>query len=149
MCAQLCPTLCDPMDCNPPGSTVHGILQARILDWLAIFSSRGSSWPRDWTHVFCVSYIGMWILYHMSLSEAHKALNKYKALLLLPKSRNAWTPLGFCGIKAWSREVEEFWEWGQVSQTPQVGKCLLSASKEDLFTYTNKHKQAHIHSFNP
>ena len=40
--AQSCPTLCDPMDCSPPGSSVHGILQARILDWVAISFSRGS-----------------------------------------------------------------------------------------------------------
>ena len=46
---QLCSTLCDPMDCNPPGSSVHGILQARILEWVAIPFSRGSSWPRDHT----------------------------------------------------------------------------------------------------
>ena len=42
-----CPTLCDPMDCNPPGSSVHGLLQARTLEWVAISSSRGSSRPRD------------------------------------------------------------------------------------------------------
>ena len=41
--AQSCPTLCDPMDCSPPGSFVHGILQARILEWVALPSSRGSS----------------------------------------------------------------------------------------------------------
>ena len=46
-----CPTLCDPMDCSPPGSFVHGILQARILEWIAISFSRGSSWPKDWTQV--------------------------------------------------------------------------------------------------
>ena len=45
--AQLCPTLCDPMDCSPPGSSVHGISQERILEWVAISSSRGSSQPRD------------------------------------------------------------------------------------------------------
>ena len=44
---QSCPTLCDPMDCSPPGSSVHGILQARILQWVALPSSRGSSQPRD------------------------------------------------------------------------------------------------------
>ena len=49
--AQLCPTLCNPMDCSPPGSSVHGILQARILEWVAMPSSRGSSQPRDGTHV--------------------------------------------------------------------------------------------------
>ena len=42
---------CDPTDCSPPGSSVHGILQARILERVAISSSRGSSWPRDWTLV--------------------------------------------------------------------------------------------------
>ena len=52
MCAkslQLC--LCDPMDCSPPGSSVHGILQARILEWVAIPFSLGSSQPRDRTQV--------------------------------------------------------------------------------------------------
>ena len=44
---QSCPTLWDPVDCSPPGSSVHGILQAGILEWVAISSSRGSSWPKD------------------------------------------------------------------------------------------------------
>ena len=48
---QSCPTLCDSVDCNPPGFSVCGILQARILEWVAMPSSGGSSWPRDWTHV--------------------------------------------------------------------------------------------------
>ena len=48
---QSCPTLCDPMDCRPPGSSVHVILQARILEWFAISFSRVSSHPRHWTWV--------------------------------------------------------------------------------------------------
>ena len=48
---------CDSMDCTPPGSFVHGIFQGRILGWVAISSSRGSSWPRDWVCVSCSSYI--------------------------------------------------------------------------------------------
>ena len=48
---QSCLTLCDPMDYSPPGPFVHGILQARLLGWVAIPFSRGSSWPRDWTQV--------------------------------------------------------------------------------------------------
>ena len=48
---QSCPTLCDPMDCSPPGSSVRGILQARILEWVAISFSRGSPQPRDRTWV--------------------------------------------------------------------------------------------------
>ena len=51
---QSCPTICDFMNCSPPGSSVHGILQARILEWVAIPSSRGSFQPRDGT---CISYV--------------------------------------------------------------------------------------------
>ena len=61
---HLCLTLCDPVDCSPPGSPVHGILQARILEWVALPSSRGSSPSRDWTHISYVSCIGRWVLYH-------------------------------------------------------------------------------------
>ena len=49
-----CLTLCDPMDCSPPGSSVHGILQARILEWVATPSSRGFSQPRDRTRISCI-----------------------------------------------------------------------------------------------
>ena len=51
---QSCPTLCDPMDCSLPGSSLHGILQARVLEWVAISFSRGSSRPRDRTWVSCI-----------------------------------------------------------------------------------------------
>ena len=46
---QSCLAWCDPLECSLPGSSVHGILQARILEWIAMLFSRGSSWPRDWT----------------------------------------------------------------------------------------------------
>ena len=65
--AQLCPTLCNPMDESPPGSTVHGILQARILEWVAMPFSRGSYWPRNWIQV---SLHCKQILYHLSYREA-------------------------------------------------------------------------------
>ena len=48
---QSCPTLCNPMDYSLPGSYIHGIFQARVLEWVAISFSRGYSWPRDWTQV--------------------------------------------------------------------------------------------------
>ena len=67
MCAksfQLRLTLCDPMDGSPSGSSVHGILQSRILEWVAVPSSRGSSWPRDWTCVSYVSWVGRQVLYN-------------------------------------------------------------------------------------
>ena len=55
----------------PPGSSVHGIFQARILEWAGISLSRGSFWPRDWIHVFYISCIGRQILYHGATCVAH------------------------------------------------------------------------------
>ena len=52
---QSCPALCHPMGSSLPGSSVHGICQARILEWIAMPSSRGSSWPRDRTHASCIA----------------------------------------------------------------------------------------------
>ena len=59
---QSCPTLCDPINCSPPGSSVFGILQARILEWFAICFSRGSFQPRDWTQVSCIAgrFFAIW-----------------------------------------------------------------------------------------
>ena len=61
---QSCPTLCDPRDCSPPGSTVQGILQARILEWVAIFFSKGSFWTRHLTWVSCIagSFFTVWVI---------------------------------------------------------------------------------------
>ena len=62
-CALLfwsCSTLCNSMDCSLIGSSLHGILQARTLEWVAMPSSRGSSWPRDWTCISWVSCISRW-----------------------------------------------------------------------------------------
>ena len=59
---QSFPDLCDPMDCSPSGSSVHGILQARILEWGAISFSRTSSQPRDQTSIFFGSCLGRQIL---------------------------------------------------------------------------------------
>ena len=61
---ESCPTLCNRMDCSPPGSSVHGILQARILEWVAVPSSSGSSQHRDRTFISYISCIGRWVLYY-------------------------------------------------------------------------------------
>ena len=63
---QSCPTLCYPMDCSPPGSSVHGISQVRILEWVAISFSRGSSQPRDQTQTSCITGRFFTILYQGS-----------------------------------------------------------------------------------
>ena len=63
-CAQSWPTLCDPMDCSPRGSSAHGMFQARILECVVISYFRGSFRPREWTRIPCVSCTDRQILYH-------------------------------------------------------------------------------------
>ena len=74
VCAQSLsrvPTLCNPMGWSPPGSSVHEILQARVLEWVAMSSPRGSSRPRDRTQVSVCLLHCRWILYHFTTCEAH------------------------------------------------------------------------------
>ena len=73
---QSCPTLCDPMNCSPPGSSVHGILQARILKWVAVPFSRGSSWPRDrnWVSYTAGRFFTLWIM--IISKDLEKAFDK-------------------------------------------------------------------------
>ena len=82
---QSCPTLCDPMDYSLPGSSVHGILQARILEWVAMPSFRESSQPSNWTHVFCVSCIAGGFFTHWATWEAPNVPLDY------PKRNSIWT----------------------------------------------------------
>ena len=76
---------------SPPGSSVHGILQARILEWVAMPSSRGSSLPRDQTRISFVPCIGRWVLYHLShqgsLHELHLMINIWGDVLVKPPRR--------------------------------------------------------------
>ena len=65
-----CLTLCNSMDCRPPGSSVHGILQARMPEWVAISFYRGTSQPRDWTLVSDISSTGRQVLYHYRHRES-------------------------------------------------------------------------------
>ena len=67
---QSCPVLCDPMDCSPPGSSVHGIFQAEILEWISISFSKGSSQPRNQTQVSSIAGIHRQILYGLSYEES-------------------------------------------------------------------------------
>ena len=67
---QLCPTLCHPIDCSSPDYSIREIPQARILEWVAMSSSRGSSWPRNWICISLISCIGRQVLYHWATWEA-------------------------------------------------------------------------------
>ena len=68
--AQSRRSVCVPMDCSLPGSSVHGIFRARILEWVAMYFSRGSPQPREGTHVSCISCSGRQILYHWATWES-------------------------------------------------------------------------------
>ena len=72
VCPQSCPTLCNPVGCSPPGSSVHGISQARILEWVAISFSKGSSQPGNWTHISCIvgrRFFTTWAIRALSFSS--------------------------------------------------------------------------------
>ena len=83
--SESCLSLCNTMDCSLPGSSVHGILQARILEWVAIPFSRGSSWPRDWTCVSCISRVDRGILYHWAIWEGQDVVYAHNKILLSHK----------------------------------------------------------------
>ena len=95
--AQSCPAVCDPMDCSLPGSSVHGILQARMLEWVAIPFSRESSQPRDRTQAFCIAggFFTIWAILQLierslfSLS----ALTKYCYMKNTVLDSNNWGSL--------------------------------------------------------
>ena len=87
---QLCPLLW-PVDCSPPGSSVHGILQARILEWVAMPSSKVCSQPRDWTRISYISCIGRRVLYFpkfalwciLSIVRIESTINKARLICFL------------------------------------------------------------------
>ena len=119
---QSCLTLSNPMDSSPTGSCVHGIFQARICEWVAISSSRGSSWPRDQT---CISYIGGWILYHWTTWEALQCQNNNDQNRII----SPWTWDGLLVLH--SRKYFLF-------KNPLAYLCILSYSCPALpFVHTN------------
>ena len=124
------PTLCEPKDCSLPGSSVHGISQARILEWVAISSSSRSSRPRNRT---CISCIGRWVFHHWATWEApqmyYDALNFNLSLCtikpLLETRFSDSTPEFVnesIGAGPWARRHKGLWSLSQV--TPQL--CLAS-----------------------
>ena len=107
--AQLYPTLFYSMDCSLPVSSVHGIFQARIMERVAISSSRGSSQPSDGTHVSCVSCIDRWILYQCATWEAHQCTQRLCSIH--ERWYTVWTELRVMGTEKnkiqWKIERED------------------------------------------
>ena len=83
---QSCPARCDLMNCSLPGPSVHGLLQARILEWVAMPSSRDSSWPRYWNCVSCIFCIAGGFFYHWATWEAPFYLGIFIYTCPFPKS---------------------------------------------------------------
>ena len=123
-------TLCNPMDCSPLSSSVHGILQARILEWVAISYSRGSSWLRDQT---CISYIGRQILYCSATREASYSKDQEKRLKhYVPKYDHTypdwWSPeMWSYPLAAWCLQVpSDPWWWLPLTLREKGTEVLVS-----------------------
>ena len=114
---SVCLTLCNPTDCNLPGSSVHGIFQARILEWVAISFSRGSAQPRDRTCVSCVSYNGRWTLYQCTTwkDPIRTDLGFFKSRLLRPVNLKPKYPMDAWPSpqkqKMWPTSTAQFPRW--------------------------------------
>ena len=121
--AQSCLTLCDPMDCSLPGSSDHGILQARVLEWGAIAFSRWSFWPRDRTRVSCIVYLG---------TKKGLEIRSPQAVL---SSYVVWVGPGTSSISL-QRRNRETWEQGQ-------GSCLKLIVVEREASLWNRLGQDH------
>ena len=95
---QSCPTLCDPMDCSPPGSSIHWILQARIVERVAIFSFRGSSWPRG---RILISYISLhWQVGSFTTQLPGKPINTYWSPNIRPGGEQIFSVIT-CNDRKW------------------------------------------------
>ena len=120
--SQSCPTICDAMDYSPPGSSVHGIFQTRILEWVAIPFSRGSSQPRDQTWVSCIagSFFTVWAMREassISLSFLETFIIWLKSLL----------PGLHCGIWTLSCSMQDLIPWSGIKpRPPALGTQSLS-----------------------
>ena len=119
---QPCRTLCDPMDCSLSDSSVHGILQARILAWVAILSSRGSPWPRDLTQVSCVSSLADGFFATEPLGKPKWEGRGWGEEVLLPiySHEKCFTEIEL-GVK--DRRGRETTFWTQTSTLPIVKNC--------------------------
>ena len=129
---QLGLTLCNPMDCSPPGSSVHRILQARILEWVVIFFFRCSSWPRDWTQVSYIAgrFSAVWATREASGSDGIPT----ELLEILKDSP----------VKCCTQHVRKF---GKLSSGHGTGKGQFSLQSQRRAIPKNVQTTVQLHSF--
>ena len=126
--AQSYLTLCHPMACSPPGFSVHGIFQARILECVAISLSRGSSWPRDWTHVFWIAdrFFTVWATREALKKSYWNSVKNSKSLYNLSSGLQPF-PLTFYMLpKPWGNP------WGLASLLPDEDDLICKGAWEKI-----------------
>ena len=140
---QSCPTVCDTMDCGLPGSSVHGTLQARILEWFAMPFSRESSWPRDWAQISY--YLLHWQSGSLPLTppsnngfkicageDSWESLDSKEIKPVNPKGNQSWIFIGRTDAEAeapifWAPEAKHWLIW----KRPWCWERLMARGKED------------------
>ena len=135
VCGQSCPTLCDPMDCSPPGFSAHRVLQARTLEWAVIPYSRRSSWLGDRTHIPYVSCLGRFFSISTFQSKKEK-----KHLILGRKSWHFLPPPGPC---TGSPKMKVHFETRNSSQDRT---CLAQACSDSLLFRNGNIRSLQWHS---
>ena len=119
--AQSCPTICDPLDSSLPGSSVHGIPQAGILEWVAIPFSRGSSRSRDWTQVFGTAgrFFIIWATREALCNTKRGDYIIAKILFNFNINRRSWSSTSLSGLKSFKQNLLkepdhaiQHWQWG-------------------------------------
>ena len=143
LAAQSCPTFCNPMDCGLPGSSVHGILQTRILEWIAIPFSGGAFWPRDRTQVLFIAgrFFTVWATGKITLSLAPVYSFELKAqkwwpgfaikndewcqvLLVFPRALSSKAPFPSHWVDVWKATLVKtlncnfLFSWMRTSESP-------------------------------
>ena len=139
--AQSRPTLWDSMDCSPPGSSVHGIFQTRILEWVAILFSRRSSWPWDWTQVYIASRLfTLWAtregqpLGHQGILAVNKIWHQCMHGRYTGKLATPWT-VGHQSPPSMEFSRQEYWS-GLPFPSPemvQVTSKISSSAKDERY----------------
>ena len=140
--AQSCPTLCDPMDCRLPGFYVHGIFQARILEWVAVSFSRRSSRPRDWTQVSRIvgRRFTVWSTREYFPESGSFPMSQFFSSVL-PMNIQGWFPLGLTDLI--SLQPKDFKESSPVPQFKSINSSVLSLLHDLHFIPTCDHWKNH------
>ena len=137
MCAQSCPTLWGPVDCSLLGSSVHGIFQVRILEWVGISSFRGSSQPRDQTCGSCVSCTGRQIL----LTRCHLGSPMTWNALCLFVSKDCFRHFifqeAFLESLSWAGKVPRYLSLSQHSDTYAIMAVLIEPQRCFIHSLSN------------